>query len=596
LKIPIRDGFRRGVAGVLLAVVVFALLFSVGLGLELYQSQGTQSSYEANLTAIGLKETQNQETLTLGASLVGAKIMVTVNDTGPFPISVVSTFVENSTRKLITLSSSGGSKGPMLLSPGSNCFQTAPSGPMNLPVGAWGRFNISSGAGSCFPNFSPTSLYYVAIVTSRGNVFTVQFPFQYTTVVSSATSFTTSTTSVPGSGGGNSLVVVMSAMPVQAFSGDTVTDTVDLYNYSPNPLTLSSGSLSPNPPTPSYTGTATLAAIGSPTCSNPPYSSNGQPDTSYTIPGYGGSGAAPYVYYLCTYKAQTGAVGGLASFSGGASATQGSNTIVSSIATSNLIQIGGLVNTQAQGAFSSNFFFLGYTSCYISSAGGGFSSPCSKSPSSIPPSAVTLLPKGYTISGGHNQYVAFYVQITNNLGVTLPILQYTFEQLDSSCSYNCNTRGGISESDWWVVGNNGTSSNGVWSSNVYYPNYPSSGTPTLQAYPKDCSSVRSSATTGHPVNSPTDGACIYVNPGQTVTITLAACGAASASWDWGGTPYGTNYDNGNSGCPSGRGGSQFTPSINQNGMGTAGFTVISFWYNGQTYTETLAYQGVAFTP
>ncbi len=123
------------------------------------------------------------------------------------------------------------------------------------------------------------------------------------------------------------------------------------------------------------------------------------------------------------------------------------------------------------------------------------------------------------------------------------------------------------------------------SNGAYYPNYNPGASPllpTLTAYPSDCNSVNSK-------NMPTDSNCIYVNPGQTVTITLAACGPSSSNWDWGGTQRGTYWDS-STGCLSG--GS--TPSIGSTGDATAATTVISFLYKGQTLTEDIAFNGVAF--
>ena len=237
---------------------------------------------------------------------------------------------------------------------------------------------------------------------------------------------------------------------------------------------------------------------------------------------------------------------------------QGTTNIVSSLVTSNLVQIGSLTNVLTEGVFSSNFFFFKYTSCTKISSG----SCTTTNPSSIPPSSIYKLPEGNVISSGSNYYVAFYVQLTNNFNTSLPILSTTFEQLDQS-------NGG--ESDWWIVGTNTSS---FITNGAYYPSY--SGTPSLTKYPSDCASV-------NPNNKPTDPTCIYLNPGQSVVITLAACGPASSSWDWG-----SSTTNG-SGCVSS------SPSFGSGGSATAANTVVCFEYKGQTFTEDLAFQGVAVT-
>jgi len=362
----------------------------------------------------------------------------------------------------------------------------------------------------------------------------------------------------------------MAATPVQVFSGNTITDNVSIFNYGSSPMT--GATLQPSKPSYNTTGTATLTPIG---CAGPYTPPGQQPDPTGTIPGYSGSGVAPHIYYLCTYTATAGAVGGLASFSGWAKATQGTTVVEAASVTSNLVQIGGLTNVLYEGAFSSNFFFYKLSSCTNQPSGsmfGGYSYPsgCTTNASPFPPTKVTNLPAGVVISGGSNYYVAFYVQITNSYNTTLPILQYTFEQYEQS-------NGG--ETDWWIVGTNAT-----MVSNVYYPNYKPGGSavPTLTAYPTDCGTVNAKGI-------PTDHNCIYVKPGQTVTLTLAACGPASSSWDWGGTQYATSFDNGASGCTSS------TPSFGSTGSATAGITVVSFEYKGQILTEDLAFQGAALT-
>lgn len=538
---------RRAVAGVVVMILIFAMLFTAGTGYFFFQARSDLSSYQANVQALQQRAQISQEQLAFSVSLTGSKSLeVTVNDTGSFPISVVSTFVKDSTGKVIS---------PLL-----NLAV-----PLNLNVGGSGSFTAN-------PSYTYTSgIISVALVTSRGNVFTQQYPLKASVIVSTASSATTTSVTGPGGGGGNSLVISMSATPIQVYSGpcpgqQCITDNVTLYNYSPTSM-IGAG-LDPAVPSSSVTGTAKLT---NPTCSGP-YTPPGKvSDPSGTIPGYTGVGVAPHIYFLCTYTPQTGAVGGLASFSGWAFATQGTTVVESASAESNIVQIGGLTNVLAQGAFSTNFFFFKYSSCTNAPSGGAYSTACTTN-TPMPPSSPNNLPEGAVISGGSNYYVAFYIQITNNYNTTLPLLQYTFLQVDPS-------NGG--ETDWWIVGTNTTMNNGA-----YYPNYNpgvSPRLPTLTAYPSDCNVVNSK-------NIPTDNKCIYVNPGQTVTITFAACGYSASNWDWGGSHRGTSWDS-STGCDSG--GSK--PNIGSSGDATAATTVISFLYKGQTLTEDIAFNGVAFT-
>ncbi|MGD0478431.1 MAG: hypothetical protein ABSB29_09745 [Nitrososphaerales archaeon] len=570
MNLTLRQDRRRAVSGILVAVIIFAMLFTAGTGYLLFQARSDNSSYQAKIQALQQRAQVSQEQLAFRVNInkSSGNPDVTVSDTGAFPISVVSTFVGDSTGKVI--------RPPGVMTLGVS--GTNATGPLNLNVGGTGNFTITK-----YSYASGT--IYVALVTSRGNVFAQQYPFDNS--INGSRSFSNVTISLigpnAGGAGGNSLVVVMSATPVQVFSGpcpgpQCIIDTVTLYNYSPTPMT--NASLHPTVPWSNVTGTAEL--INS-SCSGP-YASTGTLDSNGTIPGYSGTGVAPHVYFLCTYAPQTGAVGGLASFSGWAFATQNKTVLESAAVVSNLVQIGGTTNVFAQGIFSTNFFFFKYSSCTNAPNGGGgygsfsYSTACTTNIApGWPPSSPNKLPEGAVISGGSNYYVAFYIQITNNYNTTVPLLQYTFVQVDAS--------GTGGETDWWLVGTNTTMSNGA-----YYPTYNPGASPllpTLTPYPSDCNVVNPKT------NVPTDKDCIYVNPGQTVTITLAACGYSSSNWNWGGSQYGDSWDNGINtvGCISG--GS--TPSIPTVGDANAATTVISFWYKNQTLTEDIAFNGIAFT-
>jgi len=528
---------RPGVAGILVALVIFGIIFTAGFGYLIFQDKANLASYQANAGYLAENDAASQERLAFGAQSSGGPIAITINNTGGFPLSILSTYVKDSTGKLTA-------SGVMNL--GGAC--TTAVGPLNLDVGATGQFTIHN---TCGYSYVTGTTIYISLVTSRGNTFSTQFPLTTSTVVTTSFSATTYTTTAPGVGGGNSMVVVMAAAPVQVFSGNIITNNVTVFNYANVPMT--GVTLNPTTPTSTTTGTASLTPQSCSSAYTPP---GQQPDPTGTISAYGGSGAAPHIYFLCTYRANAGAVGGLASFSGGAQGTESGKAIYSAGVTSNLVQIGSLTNVLSEGVFSSNFFFFKYSTCT------NLASPCATNVA-MPPSSVYKLPEGAVISRT-NYYVAFYVQLTNNFNTSLPLLATTFEQFDQS-------NGG--ESDWWIVGTNATLNNGV-----YYPSY--TATPSLVAYPSDCSSVNAQ-------NKPTDNKCIYVNPGQTVTVTLASCGASSTTWDWQNTVGGSGGSRG--GCISA------APSIGAGGSATAGFTVVSFEYKGNILTEDLAFQGVAFT-
>jgi len=549
---------RRGIAGVLVMVIIFALLFTAGTGYLFYQARANLSSYSGNVQALEQRALISQEQLAFKVSLsLTSQPVITVNDTGGFPISVVGILAKDITGKVIW--------GPFTL----GGLQTSATGPLNLNVGQTGSFTCISV--SCVYT---SGIIYVGLLTSRGNVFVQQYPLLATTMVTTISSATTSSLTGPASGGGNSLVVTMAATPIQVFSGpcpgaQCITDNVTLYNYSPQPMT--GAGLHPNPPWSNVTGTAT---VRNPTCSGP-YTPPGQvADPTGTISGYSGTGPAPHIFFLCTYAPQTGSVGGLASFSGWAYATQGTTVVESASTESNIVQIGGLSNVIAQGVFSTNFFFFKYTSCTNAPSGAhgsySYTTACTTN-TAVPASSPTLLPEGAVVSGSATYYLAFYLQVTNNFNTSIPILASTFLQVDPSA-------GG--ETDYWIVGTNTTMQNGA-----YYPNYAPTASPklpTLTAYPTDCATVNAK-------NIPTDTKCIYVDPGQTVTLTLAACGQSATNWDWGGEQYGA-WDS-NTGCDTG--GSQ--PGIATTGSANEAETVISYEYKSMVLTEVITFNGVVFT-
>jgi hypothetical protein len=546
--LDLRSGRRRpGIAGILIAAMLFAMIFTAGVGYLLFQAQSDKTSYSANIQAQRDRQLASQEEISLcvesgltnpcTSGQVGAPglLTVVVNDTGGFPVSVVGWFVRDSAGTIV--------------SPGVVSLNSTLNPPVNLDVGNYGSVPLTG------YTYSGGTIS-VSLVTSRGNTFTAQYPLS-TTVTTTQTFPVTVTTTGSGSGGGNSLVVMMAATPLQVFSGNTITDNVTLFNYSNEPMT--DPTLIPKIPTSTTTGTALLSPG---TCTKP---------SSETIAAYTG-GAPPHVSFLCTYTASSGQVGGLASFSGSASVEQGNNTIYSSGTTSNLVQIGGLTNPLAQGAFTSNFFFFKYSSC-VQASGANFAAPCTTN--YAPPPNVEIFPEADLIKAGSNYYVAFYLNITNNFNSPLPILSYTFVQFESN----------ENESDWWIVGTNKSMTAGT-----YYPTYnPVSGNPTLLSYPADCSTVNAK-------NVPTDSNCLYVDPGKTVTITLAACGPGVSTWDWGGWKYGIHF-----GAPpaeSVAGCTSSTPYLDDggasSGSATAAIIVISFEYNGAVYTQDIAFSGVAF--
>jgi hypothetical protein len=269
------------------------------------------------------------------------------------------------------------------------------------------------------------------------------------------------------------------------------------------------------------------------------------------------------------------------SFSGVAEGTLNGLIVSSAEAVSNNLQIGANANAITQGAFSINFFFFKSSSCYQTS-GGNWAVPCKIRPSTFPPASPNSLPDAANFSVGHNYYVAFYVNVTNNYPAPLELLQYTFLQFDSSYFNPSQPNVVGSETDFWLAG----SSSSYNTFSRYYPSYTSLPTPTLATNtgnldpknPSNC--IETSSNNWAP--SPN---CIDISTGHTVTLTFAACGFGSSSWDWGMNQYATNFDPSSSGCDSS------APNWSTGGVASVLTVVISYVYQGQIYTQAIQFQG-----
>jgi hypothetical protein len=562
---------RRGVAGILAAILIFGMLFTAGFAYLTWQAQSSNNGNAANLSRLNTIEQSNLEHIYLATIVAG---------TGPYTITIVA---ENSGGIATTIVGAYASAGGVLIkSPGIVTENSV------LAIGASVSLTLT-GIGVASGTIS--------VITSRGNTFSAPFPnppTATTETISTSTGSTTTTSTVPGLAGSNALVVQMVATPPVVFGCHNGCElvTVTVYNYALNPM--KNVQLSPSPPKPTACGntpgcTATLTPT-TPACTGP-YAPGGG-STTNTITAYSGSGPAPYIYYLCTYNVTTGNVGGYASFSGLATATEvfsatNQPTVASAESISNTIQIGGSANVLGQGPFSVNFFVFKYSSCYpIGPTGGGYhggsysyAAPCASTPAKIPPNQLRQLGNASLISGGSNYYVAFYFQITNDYNVILPILKYSFVQTESSLN--------LGEADLYIVG-------GPSNSSTIYPDYCQAGggppacasnhIPVFNAYTATAASC--AETNGEPPAS----TCLNVSPGKSVVLTFAACGPGSSSWEWGGSQYANSWDPGSSGCAT------VNLGIGSQGSPTALILVLSYLLNNVVYTEDVAFQSVSFTP
>ena len=540
---------HKAIAGVLAAVILFAAIFTIGVSFFLFVSQSVHSADQADVARANNQLEAGQEKLLVTAGNTSGTdpscqycMWVEANNTGGVSSSIIDLYVT-------CMSKCGSQPQGQLLSdattpPGSHFLKQNPDLSVTLPI------TLGVGASTMHRlSISKTAFDYltgeyvvVSLLTSLGNVFSAQYPAPPNAVTNYTTVKSVSTQSVLTQiGGGPQLSLMMQATPTQTLSCSSgcITLTATVYNQAP--WTATGVSISLNAPSASGTASASASSPCSPASQDIANGSSGS--------------------FTCTFSASTGAVGGFVSFSGHAAGTLNGVLVTSADSLSNSVEVGGIASVTTQGAFAANFFILKYSSCTQSSAAQhSFVGPCVPNAS---PMTLSNLPSGSFLAGGSNYYTAFYVQITNVFNTTLPIMQYSYLFGDPDIS---------GELFYFLAGSNTSMTGGV-----YYPNY-AANPPTLVGYPTDCNTVNSN-------NRPTDSNCIYVNPGQTVTLTIAACGYGATNWAWGGQQDASSFDS-SSGC------TMSSPSLSVP-EGTSLGIIVAFAYKGNIYSQLMPFEGQA---
>ncbi|MGD0478429.1 MAG: hypothetical protein ABSB29_09735 [Nitrososphaerales archaeon] len=661
---------RKAVSGIFGSMIMFAMLFTAGIGFFLFVNTTTLQGAQANQQKQQALQQASQEKLSMevGLSTIPdpwgqtGDLWLRITNVGSSPATLIDVFVTNTAADRIMSKSQ--------VTPGTQYLSTFPDINYSLPLTILPGFSTAqmSGCGSipgCDIAINQTSYNYasggspvvVSVLTSTGNIFSAQYPSPPgASTVTMTNTFAINITSTVGGGnpGGNVLVVQMVASPTQTFScADCLYDTVTVYNY--GIVKVTGVSLSPAVPLASLTGSAKVSSTRP--CN---LTSGTMTNGSIDIQAYSGSGAPPKVVYLCTYSANPNGFGGFVSFTGQARGTYNGGNVTSGQAISNPVQIGGPVSVLNQGPFSANFFFFKYSACtyaplsitltngsgrvgdavnvkgtgfapastitikfngatqttapatittsaagaftatfvvpasplgnqtvtatdarvntasaaftvttvasasnYASFGGFSYSTFCPTTPSSV---TFANLPTASLIKGDGSYYVAFYIQLTNNFNVPIPILPYTYFMTDP-------TSGG--ESPFFIVGNPGNNQN--ISSNPklpYIPNYTTT-TPKLTAYPSTCIATSTAS-------------CIRIAPYENATVTFAACDIGSTSWNWAGSAYGDMPRDLGSKCTTRP--PQYVPDES-----TYLTILITFVYKGQVYTQQIPFVGQTVT-
>ena len=481
---------RRGIAGVLATLIVFAMLLTVGVSYFMTINSFKHQQDVAANSNLALASRASLENLSMSARLVSGAVGITLNNTGSTAVSIVSIFLTDNQGKLIS-SSHGSPSSPFL----TGVLDLNETLPLTLSPGATtkGTDDITVFSSS----FAPATRFLVSAQTSLGNVFSVEYPpipmgtLKNVLVVNqnlvNQVPINQQVVDVSGqtvivgcyqcltilNSGGNILVLQLVATPSPVADAGTITLTATVWNYSPytaSQMNVSVGAV--------YSGSASVTPDVS--------SSNQNCGTIQSITSMNS------IAVVCTFTAHAGGSGGAVTFSGVASACILTGTtldcnngsIVSSATSgSNPVEVGAI---QGFGPWQLNYYYFDYTD----------------------QTHQTPTPVGVISSSDH--YVAFYVKLTNVYNKPLTLLDGSWLQFISP---------GTDIGEYVILS---------------APSY--SGTPSFTAY----------GCTDSAPNPPTDipgQSCITVNPGQTVNIYFAASKAGSSSWEWGSgsSPAGSGY-------------------------------------------------------
>ena len=486
-----RSGRRRGISGVLAALIMFAMIFTAGAGYFIDINSANHASDQGLAMRDASMQQAALENLSLTVKLIPAgvpvSVLVLVNNTGGTSLTIRSIFVTDPNGQQI----SGFIQGPLAGGLGLN--STLP-----LSISSGSSKGITCAALTCLGAIQPPN-FLVSVLTNSGNVFSVLFPSPTQVTVKNVVQVNgleqvdvgQSQVDVVNEyqiigcykcassleGGGEALVLEIAATPSPVSEGGTVTVSATVYDessYVANGVEVSLYAVGAG----AYvTPTATEASpVACPQSATPE-----------------GIGSFGSYTFTCTFQVylNSGSTIGSVTFVGEAAGsitvsnkTQATDSGTSS---SNPVQVG----SASFGAFQLNYYYFGYTGCTSGSCTG--SQPCVSQ---------TSLCSAAVISHSEED-AAFFVQVTNTYGSPLSIIDGSYLQFVSPGT----------DLDEYLV------------NAVCYPT--SCGSPTITPY--GCFATPGSALADSVVGQ----SCLTINPGQTVTMVFAASGPASSSWKWG---------------------------------------------------------------
>jgi hypothetical protein len=155
LQLKFRKEKRSGVAGILAALVIMAMLFTVTMSYFYFTVQSEETYNQALKAEQANTQQQNEESVTVYGAVVGGVLGFAVNNTGQ-SIAIVAFWIYNSTGTIVQYQNNTNSVGnlPISLGQGQSIF--------------YSQTNIADN--------NPFLQYVIQILTSRGNTFEGTYP------------------------------------------------------------------------------------------------------------------------------------------------------------------------------------------------------------------------------------------------------------------------------------------------------------------------------------------------------------------------------------------------------------------------------------
>lgn len=183
MKIQHPSGKKRAVAGILAAVILFAMIFTAGLSFFLYQQVLSHNYDVASHQKQSILVSRTNQQLTIkshpvqGASSAGTKLSAVLTNVGGNSSTIVQFFVRDQTGNLVCLSPAIGSV--------ASCSTALVSStnvnvlPSNFSMNIGSSVNMTTGYASnnaAFTNCSAVAVCSINLVTAVGSVFSGSFP------------------------------------------------------------------------------------------------------------------------------------------------------------------------------------------------------------------------------------------------------------------------------------------------------------------------------------------------------------------------------------------------------------------------------------